>query len=171
MNRLLLILGLILGLSGIAPLSALAEPGQMPAGSVGPAPAAPGMIVRDGVLLNRAQEQRAEAIGAKLRCLVCQNESVEVSQATLARQFRGIIRRRVVKGQTDQRIIDFMVRRYGIFILLKPPLIPATWLLWFSPVIALLGGLLVLIFARKRRSQPPSPLTAAEEARLKELLH
>jgi cytochrome c-type biogenesis protein CcmH len=171
MNRLLLILGLIFGLSGIAPLAALAEPGQMPTGSVGPAPAAPGMILRDGVLLSRAQEQRAEAIGAKLRCLVCQNESVEVSQATLARQFRGIIRRRVVKGESDKRIIDFMVQRYGIFILLKPPLIPATWLLWFSPLIALLCGLLVLIFARKRRSQPPPPLTATEEARLKELLH
>jgi cytochrome c-type biogenesis protein CcmH len=169
MKRLLIILCVMAGFIGAG--SAWAEPGQIAPKTVGPLAAAPGKVVRDGVLLSRAQELRAEAIGSKLRCLVCQNESVEVSEATLARQFRGIIRRRVVKGESDKRIIDFMVQRYGIFILLKPPLIPATWLLWFSPLIALLCGGLVLIFARKRRSQPPPPLTATEEARLKELLH
>ena len=170
MKRLLIILCL-LGICSIMPFGAAwAEPGQIAPASVGPLAAAPGQVVRDGVLLSRAQELRAEEIGGKLRCLVCQNESVEVSEATLARQFRGIIRRRVVKGEGDKQIIGFMVRRYGIFILLKPPLIPTTWLLWFSPVIALLCGVLVLLFARRRRHEPPPPLSATEEARLKELI-
>jgi cytochrome c-type biogenesis protein CcmH len=169
MKRLLIILCLIAGCGALAG-TAWAEPGQIAPTTVGPLAAAPGQVVRDGVLLSRAQELRAEEIGGKLRCLVCQNESVEVSEATLARQFRGIIRRRVVKGESDKQIIDFMVQRYGIFILLKPPLIPATWLLWFSPVIALLCGGLVLLFARRRRHEPPLPLSAMEEARLKELI-
>jgi cytochrome c-type biogenesis protein CcmH len=164
MRRLLILLFISLAVSG----AALAEPGQMAPGNVGPLPAAPGKILRDGVLLTMPQERRAEEIGSRLRCLVCQNESVEVSQATLAQQFRGIIRRRVAKGESDKQIIGFMVQRYGIFILLKPPLIPATWLLWFSPVIALLCGGMVLLFARRRRREPP-PLSPAEEARLKEL--
>ncbi|MCW8306683.1 cytochrome c-type biogenesis protein CcmH [Acidiphilium sp. PA] len=130
----------------------------------------PTTIRRDGVVLTIPQEKRAEVIGDRLRCLVCQNETVENSQAGLAKQFRGIIRRRVVKGETNQQIIDFMVHRYGIFVLLKPPLIPLTWLLWFSPAIALALGLLVLLLARRRRQQGPPPLSPDEHDRLKELL-
>jgi cytochrome c-type biogenesis protein CcmH len=130
----------------------------------------PTTIRRDGVVLTIPQEKRAEVIGDRLRCLVCQNETVENSQAGLAKQFRGIIRRRVVKGETNQQIVDFMVHRYGIFVLLKPPLIPLTWLLWFSPVIALALGLLVLMLARRRKQQGPPPLSSDERDRLKELL-
>ena len=130
----------------------------------------PTTIRRDGVVLTIPQEKRAEVIGDRLRCLVCQNETVENSQAGLAKQFRGIIRRRVVKGETNQQIIDFMVHRYGIFVLLKPPLIPLTWLLWFSPVIALALGLLVLLLARRRKQQGAPPLSPDERDRLKELL-
>lgn len=166
MKRLLFILCLSMGLAG----TAWAEPGQIAPGFDGPVPAGHGRIIRDGVKLTMPQERRAEAIGEKLRCLVCQNESVEISQAALAQQFRSIIRKRVVAGESNRQIIDFMVQRYGIFILLKPPLIPATWVLWFSPVIALLCGALVLLFARRRRGQAPPPLSAAEEARLKELI-
>ena len=165
MKRLIFILCLTMGLAGIA----RAEPGQIAPGFDGPVPAGHGRIIRDGVLLTMPQERRAEAIGYRLRCLVCQNESVEISQAALAQQFRAIIRKRVAAGESDRRIIDFMVRRYGIFILLKPPLIPATWVLWFSPLIALVCGLLVLLFARRRRRDAPPPLSAAEEARLREL--
>lgn len=131
----------------------------------------PTTITRDGVTLTMAQERRAEFIGNKLRCLVCQNETVENSRASLAKQFRGIIRRRVVAGETNKQIVDFMVKRYGIFVLLKPPLIPLTVLLWFSPLIAILAGALVLFLARRRRAQPPPPLSEQEQARLKELLH
>jgi cytochrome c-type biogenesis protein CcmH len=130
----------------------------------------PTTIRRDGVMLTIPQEKRAEVIGDRLRCLVCQNETVENSQAGLAKQFRGIIRRRVVKGETNQQIVDFMVHRYGIFVLLKPPLIPLTWLLWFSPVIALAFGLLVLLLARRRKQQGGPPLSPDERDRLKELL-
>lgn len=133
--------------------------------------ATPTAIVRDGVTLTIAQEKRAEAIGNKLRCLVCQNETVENSRAGLAKQFRGIIRRRVVRGETDKQIIAFMVKRYGIFVLLKPPLIPLTWLLWFSPAIALLAGLGVVLLARRRTPSGPAPdLTETERARLKDIL-
>lgn len=131
----------------------------------------PVTILRDGVTLTIAQEKRAEHIGNKLRCLVCQNETVENSQAGLAKQFRGIIRRRVVRGETNTQIVDFMVHRYGIFVLLKPPLIPLTWLLWFSPVIALLAGLMVVLIARRRRAPPSLPgLSEAERDRLKDIL-
>lgn len=130
----------------------------------------PTTITRDGVTLTFAQEKRAEVIGNKLRCLVCQNETVENSQAGLAKQFRGIIRRHVVAGETNKQIIDFMVKRYGIYVLLKPPLIPLTWLLWFSPLIAGLIGLGIVLFARRRRHHAPPPLSPEEADRLKEIL-
>lgn len=130
----------------------------------------PTTITRDGVKLTFAQERRAEAIGNKLRCLVCQNETVENSSAGLAKQFRGIIRRRVVAGDTNKQVIDFMVKRYGIYVLLKPPLIPLTWLLWFSPLIAGLIGLVVVLLARRRRRDGPPPLSPEESDRLKEIL-
>lgn len=130
----------------------------------------PTTITRDGVKLTFVQESRAEAIGNKLRCLVCQNETVENSQATLARQFRTIIRRRVVAGESNKQIINFMVKRYGIYVLLKPPLRPETWLLWFSPLIAALFGLVIVLLARRRRVTASPPLSPEEDDRLKELL-
>lgn len=130
----------------------------------------PTSITRDGVHLTLAQERRAEGIGDKLRCLVCQNETVENSQAGLAKQFRGIIRRHVVRGESDRQIVDFMVHRYGIFVLLKPPLIPLTWLLWFSPLIAILVGGAVVLIARRRRQTTTPVLSDAERDRLKEIL-
>lgn len=130
----------------------------------------PTSITRDGVVLTLPQEKRAEHIGNKLRCLVCQNETIENSQAGLAKQFRGIIRRRVARDESNRQIVDFMVHRYGIFVLLKPPLIPLTWLLWFSPAIAVLIGLAVLLIARRRRTAGPAALSDAERERLKEIL-
>jgi cytochrome c-type biogenesis protein CcmH len=126
------------------------------------------------LLSNPAQEARAEAIGQQLRCLVCQNESIEDSNADLARDIRTIIRQQVVAGQTNQQIIAYMVQRYGTFILLKPPLDPMTVLLWGTPVIALLIGLSIAFFAVwRQRRQPapgPAPLSEAERARLENLL-
>ena len=126
------------------------------------------------LLANPAQEARAEAIGQQLRCLVCQNESIEDSSADLARDIRTIIRQQVVAGRSDQQIIGYMVQRYGTFILLKPPFDALTALLWGTPVIALLLGLgiaLGAVWRRRRRPQPgPAPLSEAERARLESLL-
>lgn len=127
------------------------------------------MVTRDGVTLTQAQETRAENIGDQLRCLVCQNESIEESNAKLAGQLRGIIRQQVVQGVPDQDIMNYMVQRYGIFVLLKPPVSPLTWLLYAMPVLALLLGA-VAFWAARRGAPPPVPLTDAERARLDELL-
>jgi len=128
------------------------------------------LITRDGVTLTAPQEQRAEAIGDQLRCLVCQNESIEGSSATLAKQLRVIIRQHVVAGDSTKDIMDFMVQRYGIFVLLKPPFMPLTWLLYASPFIALILGFFVFWMARRVRTAPPPPLSEADHARLRELL-
>jgi cytochrome c-type biogenesis protein CcmH len=126
------------------------------------------------LLSNPAQETRAETIGQQLRCLVCQNESIEDSNADLARDIRTIIRQQVVAGQTNQQIIAYMVQRYGTFILLKPPFDAMTALLWGTPVIALLLGLAVAFAAvwqrRRRATSGPAPLSEAERARLESLL-
>ncbi|MDE2006558.1 MAG: cytochrome c-type biogenesis protein CcmH [Rhodospirillales bacterium] len=122
------------------------------------------------MLPNPAEERRAEAIGMQLRCVVCQNESIEQSDATLARQFRGIIRRRVAEGWSDKRIIAWMVQRYGSFVLLRPPFDPATWLLWGAGPIALAAGGVAIWLARRRGAAAPAPLSAAERDRLAALL-
>jgi len=127
------------------------------------------LVQRAGVTLTQAQETRAEAIGDQLRCLVCQNESIEGSSAALAHQLRVIIRQHVVAGDSDQSIMAFMVQRYGIFVLLKPPLSPLTYLLYASPFLALALGVLALYLTRKSAPLPPPPLSAAERARLESL--
>jgi cytochrome c-type biogenesis protein CcmH len=127
-------------------------------------------VTRDGVTLTQAQETRAEAIGDQLRCLVCQNESIEGSSAPLAKQLRVIIRQHVIAGDTDKNIIGFMVQRYGIFVLLKPPFMRLTYLLYASPFLALAFGFVIFWLGRHWRSPPPEPLSPADEARLDELL-
>ncbi len=131
--------------------------------------AAAQMVTRDGVTLTQPQETRAESIGAQLRCLVCQNESIEGSGATLAKQLRVIIRQQVVAGASTRDIMRYMVQRYGIFVLLKPPLMRLTWLLYASPFLALAAGILFAA-ASRRRAAEPAPLTEADQARLDELL-
>lgn len=127
------------------------------------------MVTRDGVTLTPAQEQHAEAIGDQLRCLVCQNESIEDSNAKLAGQLRGIIRTQVAQGVPDKSVMDYMVQRYGIFVLLKPPVSPLTYLLYAMPFLALLLGFVAFWFGR-RGNATPAPLDAAEKHRLEELL-
>ncbi len=129
------------------------------------------MVTRDGVTLTQAQETRAEAIGEQLRCLVCQNESIEGSSAALAHQLRVIIRQQVVQGDSSKNIMAYMVQRYGIFVLLKPPFSPLTWLLYASPFIALALGFGATWIARLSRPPPPAPLTAAEQERLQKLMN
>ena len=123
-------------------------------------------------LADPALEARAEAIGTELRCLVCQNESIEESNADLAHDLRLLLRRRLAAGDSDQQVLDYVVARYGIFVLLDPPFEPVTWALWLTPPILVLGaGGLLLLRARGRRpDRGPLPLSAEESARAAVLL-
>jgi cytochrome c-type biogenesis protein CcmH len=126
----------------------------------------------DEVLKDPALEARARAISHGLRCLVCQNQSIDDSEAPLARDLRVLVRERLKAGDTDQQIEDFVVARYGEFVLLKPRLSPHTLILWFATPAVLLLGLLIIFLAYRRRSTGPrqEPLAPAEARRLKRLL-
>lgn len=122
------------------------------------------------MLPNPVQEKRAEEIGDQLRCLVCQNESIEQSSAGLARDLRHIIREQVVEGRSNKQIIAWMVARYGDFVLLKPPFNYSTLLLWGAPVLALGIGTTAILIARRRPPPRPAPLSEEERRRATELL-
>ncbi len=126
----------------------------------------------DEVLSDPGLEQRARSLSAGVRCLVCQNQSIDDSNAELARDLRLVVRERLVAGDSDQQVLDFLVARYGAFVLLEPPKTPSTWLLWYGPLILLgLGGVAaVTLFLRRRPTAAPAPLTDAERARLDALL-
>lgn len=132
----------------------------------------PGLVCAGNIVvpLTAAQEQRAAAIGDQLRCLVCQNENIEESSATLAQQLRLIIREKISAGASNEQIKRYMVQRYGIFILLKPPIFSVTLLLYASPFLAWLIGGCLFYMSRRRRLKPSLPLTEGEKARLNELL-
>ncbi len=130
----------------------------------------------DEMLKNPVLEARARAISKELRCMVCQNESIDESQAPLAHDLRLLVRRRIMAGDTDRQIINFLVSRYGEFILLKPPLSWNTVALWGAPPALLLLGVLMVVAVERRRhaagsSSEPANLSAAEEARVAEILH
>ena len=117
-------------------------------------------------------EARVMAIAEELRCLVCQNETIAASHADLAVDLRSQIRIKLAQGQTSQQILDFMVERYGDFVLYRPPLKPLTLLLWLGPFVLLLlaGGVLALNVRRLRRSATGESLSAAERQRAQQLL-
>jgi cytochrome c-type biogenesis protein CcmH len=114
-------------------------------------------------------EQRARDISAELRCLVCQNQSIDDSNAPLARDLRLLVRQRLTAGDTDAEVRDYLVDRYGDFVLLKPPFEASTLILWLTPLLALLAGGLAAL-ARGRRAQPTEALSADEETRLARIL-
>nr|WP_232818493.1 cytochrome c-type biogenesis protein [Elioraea thermophila] len=125
------------------------------------------------MLPDPAQEARAREIGRGLRCLVCQNQSIDDSNAELARDLRRIVRERVAAGDTDEEVVRFVVDRYGEFVLLKPPVNAMTIALWASPAVLFgLGALSAWLYLRRRRPAPgaPAELSAEERARLKGLL-
>ncbi|HTO42431.1 MAG TPA: cytochrome c-type biogenesis protein [Rhizomicrobium sp.] len=107
-----------------------------------------------GSLPDPAQETRARALQKELRCVVCQGESIDDSNAPIASDIRHLIRTRIVAGESNDQIKSYLVSRYGDFVLMAPPLKPTTWVLWFGPVAVLLGGAvvgsIVVIKARKR---------------------
>jgi cytochrome c-type biogenesis protein CcmH len=124
------------------------------------------------MLSDPALEARARALSQSLRCLVCQNESIDDSGASLAHDIRVLVRERIKAGDTDQQVIDFLVSRYGEFVLLKPPLSWHTAALWGLPPTLLLVGIVVMIVMARRRAELPAAaaLSAAEEARVEDLL-
>jgi cytochrome c-type biogenesis protein CcmH len=134
-----------------------------------------GAVQPDEVLDNPVLEERARGISAGLRCLVCRNESIDESNATLARDLRLMVRERLVAGDSDEEVVAYIVDRYGEYVLLRPTMTGSTIVLWLAPAaLLLLGGGLSLVYIRKRgRSAAPSEaaLSPEEQARLKDLLH
>ncbi|TCQ12341.1 cytochrome c-type biogenesis protein CcmH [Rhizobium sp. PP-F2F-G36] len=127
----------------------------------------------DEVLPDPALEARARALSAELRCMVCQNQSIDDSNAELAKDLRLIVRERLARGDTDTAVIDYVVSRYGEFVLLKPRFEGKTLILWGTPVLLLVaGGAAMLLAARGRRQSRVAgvPLSSEEEARLDQLL-
>jgi cytochrome c-type biogenesis protein CcmH len=100
-------------------------------------------------------EARARVISQELRCLVCQNESIDESNAELAHDLRLLVRRRLVAGDTDQQVLNYIVARYGVFVLLNPPFEPVTWVLWLGPTALLLGAGAILFLRVSRRRLDP----------------
>ncbi|OWV74890.1 cytochrome C [Rhizobium sp. R339] len=126
----------------------------------------------DEVLADPALEARARTLSAELRCMVCQNQSIDDSNADLAKDLRLLVRERIKDGDSDDQVLNYIVSRYGEFVLLKPRFNIKTVLLWGAPVLLVIaGGLSLLVFARKRVGKPTgSKLTPEEQARLSELL-
>jgi cytochrome c-type biogenesis protein CcmH len=128
----------------------------------------------DEMLKDPALEARARTLSQQLRCMVCQNESIDESDAPLAHDLRVLVRERLQAGDSDTQVLDFLVARYGEFVLLKPRLSWHTVLLWgLPPGLLLTGVALLLVAARRRRGQGQEPapnLSAAEQARLKKIL-
>jgi len=118
----------------------------------------------DEMLKDQNLEARARELSRELRCMVCQNQSIDDSEAPLARDLRLLVRERLTKGDTDQQVLEFLVARYGEFVLLKPPLERKTIILWVLPPVALLAGAIGLFLAgRRRRSGQLEPATLSNE--------
>ncbi len=126
----------------------------------------------DEILADPVLEERARNLSVNLRCMVCQNQSIDDSNAELARDLRVLVRERLQQGDTDEEVIDYVVSRYGEFVLLKPRFSLRTMLLWTAPALLLgIGGIVLVLMARGRlRARAPAPLSAEEEARIDELL-
>lgn len=126
----------------------------------------------DEILKNPVLESRARDLSRQLRCMVCQNQSIDDSDAPLARDLRLLVRERLTAGDSDAQVLDFLVARYGQFVLLSPRFSASTVLLWAAPFIVLLvGGLLAFIALRGRRAVVPDRgLTPEEERRLEQLI-
>jgi cytochrome c-type biogenesis protein CcmH len=131
----------------------------------------------DEIMSDPAKELRARDLSRELRCMVCQNQSIDDSEAPLARDLRLLVRERIAAGDSDAQVLDFLVARYGEFVLLKPRVEPHTLLLWLLPPLALAGGGVALWINGRRRSKSAAAaagstvkLTADEEARLQQLI-
>jgi cytochrome c-type biogenesis protein CcmH len=128
----------------------------------------------DELLQDPALEQRARDLSKQLRCLVCQNQSIDDSDADLARDLRRIVREQLVAGRSDAQIIEYLTARYGDFVLLRPPVKPATWGLWFGPALVLaIAAAGIVVYVRRRATMPDAPkagLSREERRRLEALV-
>jgi cytochrome c-type biogenesis protein CcmH len=131
----------------------------------------------DEIMADPVKEARARDLSRELRCMVCQNQSIDDSEAPLARDLRLLVRERIAAGDSDTQVVDFLVARYGEFVLLKPRLEPHTLLLWLLPPLVLAGGGVALWLNSRRRARSafgPDPslmkLTVEEEQRLERLI-
>jgi cytochrome c-type biogenesis protein CcmH len=154
MRRALAVLALVLAVSA-----------GMPAFAVQP----------DEIMADPAKEARARELSRELRCMVCQNQSIDDSEAPLARDLRILVRERIAAGDSNRQVIDFLVARYGEFVLLKPPFNPHTLLLWLvSPLVLIGGGVALWRFGRRRPAASAAVtgahLTPEEESRLTALM-
>jgi cytochrome c-type biogenesis protein CcmH len=124
----------------------------------------------DEMLADPALEARARVISEGLRCVVCQNQSIDDSDAPLAKDLRLVVREQLMLGKSDADVTAYIASRYGNFVLLKPPVEPATWALWAGPFAVLfIGGAGVALWSRRRRSDEEAPLTATEIAEIDRL--
>ena len=130
----------------------------------------------DEMLADPALEARARALSKELRCMVCQNQSIDDSAAPLARDLRLLVRERLTAGDSDQQVLDYLVARYGEFVLLKPRFEWQTMPLWLAPIAVFgIGGLALVVAVRRRRRargtsiDTPAPLSKSEQARVAEL--
>lgn len=139
--------------------------------AAGPAGAA---VEPEEMLANPVLEARARALSKEIRCLVCQSESIDTSNAGLARDLRILVRERLKAGDSDEQVLQYLVARYGDFVLLRPPIAAKTALLWLGPFLTLAAGagVLLIVARRRRRSVEDSgrPLSSEERARLARLL-
>lgn len=124
----------------------------------------------DEILADPELESRARALSTGLRCVVCRNESIDESNAELARDMRLLVRERLVAGDSDAEVVQFLVDRYGEFVLLRPRRDGVNRVLWFAAPVLLGLGLGLAALALRRRAKPPAPLSPSEEARLREIM-
>lgn len=138
------------------------------AASVGPLRA----VQPDEVLPNPAQEARARTLSKELRCMVCQNQSIDDSDAPLAKDLRILVRERIKAGDSNDEVLDYLVSRYGEFVLMRPTWHGTNWILWLAPFLVLaVGGVgLAVAYRRRRAPVPQAPLSAEEESQLRQLL-
>lgn len=124
----------------------------------------------DEMLADPALEARAEKIDARLRCVVCQSQSIAESAAPLAKDLRILVRERLTAGDSDDEAIGYIVERYGDYVLLKPPVQPNTYFLWFFPAIVLIAGATAAVFFLRRAPQAVATLSDEEEEELKRII-
>ncbi|MEW9806790.1 cytochrome c-type biogenesis protein [Mesorhizobium marinum] len=133
-------------------------------------PGRAGAVLPGEALSDPALEARARTLSAELRCMVCQNQSIDLSDAELAHDLRVLVRERLMAGDSDSEVLDYVVSRYGEFVLLKPSFSLRNAILWSTPILLLAAGAGVLVYSQRRRRSLASGLTEEEAAELDRIL-